>query len=103
MNLLDLARVLRAAADEAERIASEQADHRAEWVDQHGSQLGRRRHCARVRARVAAAEGGASIQGRRFLLSQEAYAQELERPRRKGTAEPTEIGARLRRRLGMVA
>lgn len=48
-------------------------------VDQHGSDLGPRRHCAAVRRRIAKREPGATIQGRRHLLSLEAYEEELAR------------------------
>jgi hypothetical protein len=48
-------------------------------VDQAGSALGRRRHIAAVRRRVAAGDAGAVVLGRNYLLSQEAHAEEIRR------------------------
>lgn len=48
-------------------------------VDQALSPLGRRRHINAVRRRLAEGKLGASIVGRRFLLAQEALAEELGR------------------------
>ncbi len=48
------------------------------WHDQSASPLGRRRHIAAVRRRVAAGAGGAAIVDRAHLLSREALAEELE-------------------------
>jgi hypothetical protein len=48
-------------------------------VDQAASPLGPRRHCAAVRRRVAHSEPGASVVGRRHLLSVAALAEELNR------------------------
>jgi hypothetical protein len=47
------------------------------WIAQDVSQLGRRRHIAAVRRRVAAGVGGAALVGRRALLSPEALEAEL--------------------------
>jgi hypothetical protein len=47
-------------------------------IDQHGSLLGSRRHCAAVRRRIKRGTGGAAIVGRRFLLSREALREELD-------------------------
>jgi hypothetical protein len=100
----DLARVLRAAADECDRIVDEKHAERRDWTDQSASPLGRRRHVARVRARIAAGQPGAALVGRRALLSREALDDELallSRGPRK--VEPEESGpARLRRELGLV-
>lgn len=51
------------------------------WVDQTLSILGNRKHIAAVRRRLAATppEPGARVVGRRYLLSQEAIAEELGR------------------------
>lgn len=46
-------------------------------IDQRSSPLGPRRHCAAVRARIAAGKPGASVVGRRFLLSPAALSDEL--------------------------
>lgn len=48
-------------------------------IDQSASALGRRRHCAAVKRRVASGATGAAIVGRRHLLSQEALSEELAR------------------------
>lgn len=49
------------------------------WVDQTTSPLGSRRHCAAVQRRVRSGIAGASVVGRRHLLSNEALAEELSR------------------------
>lgn len=49
------------------------------WVDQTTSPLGPRRHCAAVQRRVRSGIAGASVVGRRYLLSTEALAEELSR------------------------
>jgi hypothetical protein len=71
-----LAPLLDALADRI--VAKLTAGERAGMVDQVSSPLGRRRHCAAVRRRVAAGNDGAAIVGRRHLLSREALAEELE-------------------------
>jgi hypothetical protein len=80
----------------ADRIASRVAERlracEPGLIDQTCSPLGRRRHCAVVRARIARAQGGASIIGRRYLLSSAALAEELGRcsgPRRVSAASPS--------------
>ena len=54
-------------------------------ISQAVSPLGRRRHCAAVRRRLARGEPGASVVGRRHLLSAEAIAEELARASAKTT------------------
>ncbi len=49
----------------------------ADVIDQQSSPLGPRRHCAAVRRRMATGDSRASRVGRRFLLTQEALAEEL--------------------------
>jgi len=61
----------------AERVVRRLRDDRNGWIDQSASPLGSRRHCAVVRRRVAAGDSGACKVGRRFLLTQEALAEEL--------------------------
>lgn len=70
--LRHLAAILRAAADEADRLARHDESEHAAWIDQSSSPLGPRRHCAAVRARITGGLPGAVILGRRFLLSPEA-------------------------------
>jgi len=85
-----LARVLRVAAEELDRIASEEALQRNDWIGQAESPLGRKRHCAAVRRLVADGHPGAAVVGRRHLLSPGALAQalgEASRPK----PEPTEL------------
>ena len=100
MSPAEMARVLRAAADEADRIAAEHRAERRGWIDQATSLLGRRRHCAAVRRRMAAGAAGAAVVGRRCLLSSDAHDEELgslgKRPPRPETGPE-----RLRRRLGL--
>jgi|GEM_PF-1664484 len=72
-----LARVLRAAAEELDRIAAEDSADRVDWIDQSASPLGRKRHCAAVRTRVARGLEGAAVIGRRHLLSQVALGEVL--------------------------
>lgn len=104
MTPAELARVLRAAADEAERIDAEHRAARHDWTDQTASPLGRRRHVAAVRRRVAAGDTRAAMVGRRALLSTTALDEELavlsKGPRK---AEPEASGPEaLRRKLGLV-
>jgi hypothetical protein len=63
------------AAELAERVQRQLA--RAQWVAQAESPLGRRRHIGAVRRRVAVADPGARIMGRRYLLRPEAVDEEL--------------------------
>jgi hypothetical protein len=104
MTPADLARVLRAAFDECERIESERRAERRDWTDQTNSPLGRRRHVKQVKARLAAGQPGAAHIGRRYVLSAQALDEELallsQGPRK---VEPHETGPdALRRRLGLV-
>lgn len=68
----------------AARLAS--TTHR--MVAQYGSPLGARRHRAAVKRRVERGEGGASVVGRRYLLSHEAMAAELSMPQPVAKAKP---------------
>lgn len=104
MTPAEFARVLRAAAEEAERIDAEHRAEKREWTDQGRSPLGRRRHVAAVRRRVAAGDAGAAMVGRRALLSANALAEELatlSRGPRKVETETSGPDA-LRQRLGLV-
>jgi hypothetical protein len=68
----------------------------AGMIDQSGSPLGRKRHCAIVRARVGAGTPGAAIVGRRHLLSKEALDFELaalSKRKAKPAAPPVEAQA----------
>lgn len=104
MSPADLARVLRAAADECDRIDAEHRADRRDWTDQNASPLGRRRHVAAVRRRVAAGDAGAALVGRRALLSATALDEELalfsKGPRKVETVETGPEA--LRRKLGLV-
>jgi len=65
-----------------------------DWVDQHASPLGPRRHCTAVRRRVGASDGAAAIIGRRCLLTPAAIQEELARSTKtKAPAEDTEAFA----------
>jgi hypothetical protein len=62
----------------SENLASAlRAPNADSWVSQDGSPLGNRRHCAAVRRRMEAGDIGAAKQGKRFLLTREALANEL--------------------------
>lgn len=97
-----LARVLRAAADEADRIEAERRAERRDWTDQTTSPLGRRRHVAAVKRLVAAGDVGAAIVGRRHLLSSEALAAVMTAQSNKPKAEPSNGADRMRLLLGGV-
>ncbi len=75
-------------------------------VDQSTSPLGRRRHCAIVRQRLAHGEPGAAIVGRRHLLSPQALSEALERATGRPVAAPTAkaggVRAELERELRLV-
>jgi hypothetical protein len=60
-----------------EVVAELRAGEAPGMIDQSASPLGRRRHIAAVRRRVAAGESGAAIVGRRHLLSRERLDAEL--------------------------
>jgi hypothetical protein len=96
----NLARVLRAAADECDAIAAEASAERAEWIDQRHSPLGPRRHCKAVQRRVADGSRDAAIVGRRQLLSQSALTEELSRKPSKSPRES--VGDQLRAELRLV-
>lgn len=78
-----------------EIVASELRGDDPSWVDQNNSALTRRIHIDAVKRRLAkaSAEGvsprflGARVQGRRFLLSQEAMAEEIGDREAKGAAK----------------
>ena len=83
----------------------------ADLVSQAVSPLGKRRHCAAVRARVARGDAGASIVGRLHYLTPAALAEELQttsKPAKrrahqlKAVARPAGDGlAELRAELGL--
>jgi len=60
-----------------------------DWIAQAESPLGPKRHCAAVRRRIAERKPGARIVARRFLLSQEAMAEELGRESERHSGRPT--------------
>lgn len=77
------------------------------WCDQHQSPMGPKRHAAAVRRRIASAQGGAAIVGRRYLLDQQALSDELTKIGSKSTtstaaAAPPTAAQQLERRLGLV-
>jgi len=99
MDLRDLAAVEDALAT-IHRVLSRMAMHWAEsspnpregseTIDQHDSALGPRRHCAAVRRRMAEGKEGAWRVKRDFLLSAEAYREELERCGKEEPPSPAE-------------
>lgn len=96
-----LARVL-APAIAREVVAQLRAGEAPGMLDQSASPLGRRRHIAAARRRVAAGEAGAAIVGRRHLLTREAVEAELAdasaKPRKGAPADEL---APLRERYGL--
>lgn len=71
-----LAPLLDAIADKV--VARLTTGQRTDLQDQVASPLGRRRHIAAVRGRVARGDAGAAIVGRRHLLTRDALAAELQ-------------------------
>jgi hypothetical protein len=71
-----IARVLKIAASECERIDAEETLEHVGFIDQRTSPAGTRTHMAMTRRRVQAGLPGAAIVGRRFLLSPEALQEE---------------------------
>lgn len=96
-----LAAVLEAAAAKAREIATDCHANRADWIDQHSSPLGPRRHCAAVRKRVQSGDEGAAIVGRRLLLSHEALAAELARIGKPSQKKKRSIADELREELNL--
>lgn len=102
-----LARAHRAAADSFDQSIEAARAELRDWVDQNTSQLGRRRHIAAVRKRLAAGDTGAAFVGRRALLSAEAHRAELaalsQKPEKAAQSAETPSGPEaLRARLGLV-
>jgi hypothetical protein len=102
------------AEEIATRLAKKLRADNAGWVPQEKSDLGRRKHCAAVRRRMEEGRADATIvirDGRKvYLMSPEAFLEELTRPRAKAklrVSEPVEedpvtsIRARVRRKLGI--
>jgi hypothetical protein len=113
VTLTQLAQVLRAAAAEAERLDAEQrGGQQRDWVDQKRSPLGNRRHCAAVRRLVEQGDAGASVVGRRCLLSPSALQAELAattgaarrhgEARSAGAGQPESVAETIRRELRLV-
>ena len=102
MTLGELAEVLEAAARRARELEGEQRSELRTWTDQAISPLGRRRHVAAVRRRLAARLDGAVIVGRRHLLAPAALDAELAALSRRPQPAEKSTRARLERRLGLV-
>ncbi len=64
----------------ADRVVDRLSSTSHRMVAQHGSPLGPRNHRAAVKRRMERGEGGATIIGRRYLLTHEALASELSLP-----------------------
>jgi hypothetical protein len=89
----------------AVRVAARLKAPDPNMISQEGSPLGARRHCAAVRRRVARAQPGAAIVGRRYLLSPEALSEELGlrgRPSSTPTSDADRVRAELDRELRLV-
>lgn len=106
MNAGQWARAYRAMAAELERIDAEERAEKRQWQSQTGSPLGNRRHVAAVRRRVGSGIEGASIIGRRYLLSPGALDEELEAVATRAKTTPANENEttkqRIERRLGIV-
>jgi hypothetical protein len=94
----DVQRIARAV------VAELRAGEMPGMVDQASSPIGRRRHIAAVRRRVAAGAAGASVVGRRYLLAREWVDAELaslakRAPKAKG--QPVDDLADLRAQYGL--
>jgi len=100
--LATLARILRAAADECDAISRELAVEQFDWISQAESPIGRRRHCAAVRARMSRGLPGACTVGRRHLLSPEALREVLVGYGRPVPPAESDVVRELRRRLRQV-
>lgn len=83
----------------ADRVLDRLRDGGHGWHDQSASPLGRRRHIAAVRRRVASGAGGAVIIDRRHLLSRDALGEELETI---GAKPEADAHAELKRELRLV-
>jgi hypothetical protein len=68
-------------------------------ISQRESPLGPKRHARAVRERLERGEPGASVVGRRFLLTSSALAEELTRLGRAETAAEPDAAERLRAEL----
>lgn len=95
--------LLNALADKI--VARLAAGTRPDMLDQAGSPLGRRRHIAAVRARVARGDAGAAIVGRRYLLTRDVLEAELQlvakrKAKLKKAAQDDELAA-ARERYGL--
>jgi hypothetical protein len=104
VNAREFARVLRAAAEECDAIASEASAVRADWIDQRASALGPRRHCRAVQRRIAEGTDDAAVIGRNHLLSAAAHTEELRRgaTRSKSTAMGHSVADELRAELRLL-
>lgn len=76
------------------------AGREPDWLNQHQSALGPRRHCAAVRRRIREGSGGAEVSGRNCLLSRTAHDEELARPRKRRAAPEADARA-LAEKLGI--
>jgi hypothetical protein len=99
-----LAEILEAAARRARELDAEARAGRRDWIDQSTTALGRRRHCRIVRDRIARGVDGASIVGRRYLLSPDAHDEEIEAlaERSAKVPKPESTSERIERRLSLV-
>jgi len=71
-----------------------------DWINQHQSTLGPRRHCAATRRRIREGSGGAEVCGRNCLLTRAALDEELARPRKRRAAPDADARA-LAEKLGI--
>jgi hypothetical protein len=89
----------------AERVAAKLRGSSDEWIDQHSSPLGSKRHCALVRSLTTAGDQRASKIGRRYLLSRDALAEAMIRQSQTKSKAPETgetVTSRLQQRLRLV-
>lgn len=95
----------------AQEVLRELRNGPSDLVSQAASPLGKRRHCAAVRARVVRGDAGGCVVGRTHYLTPEALKQELaacKPPKPRGAnakpmaAAPRDELAELRAELGIV-
>lgn len=73
----------------AEAVSQRMMKGRERMISQTHSELGPRRHRAAVKRRLANGEGGAGIDGRKYLLTPEALHEELTRSGRGSDPPPS--------------
>lgn len=87
--LIELRELRRRCDTLIETIETEPVANALDLIDQSISDLGPKRHCAAVRRRIQRDEPGAFKDGRRHMLTPEAYQEERQRLFRPSVAKAT--------------